>query len=63
MVWNKLKSIKILRILKKIYEILIIIAKNIDVIIHLAGIANDPGADLNEILSWEINVLATTAYR
>jgi len=25
----------------------------------LAGIANDPGADLNETLSWNINVLAT----
>lgn len=33
--------------------------KNIDTVIHLAGIANDPSAILNEKLSWEINVLAT----
>lgn len=30
----------------------------VEVIIHLANIANDPGADLNPILSWEVNVLA-----
>ena len=32
--------------------------ENIDTIIHLANIANDPGAELNPTLSWEINVLA-----
>lgn len=30
-----------------------------DTIFHLAGIANDPAADLNPCASWEVNVLAT----
>lgn len=30
-----------------------------DSIIHLANIANDPGVELNPLLSWEVNVLAT----
>ena len=30
-----------------------------DAIIHLANIANDPGVELNQTLSWEVNVLAT----
>jgi nucleoside-diphosphate-sugar epimerase len=30
-----------------------------DTIFHLAGIANDPSADLNPYASWEVNVLAT----
>jgi len=30
-----------------------------DTIFHLAGIANDPAADLNPYKSWEVNVLAT----
>jgi len=33
--------------------------KNIDHIIHLANIANDPAAELQPELSWEINVLGT----
>tara|TARA_B100001175_G_scaffold314786_1_gene324836 strand:+ start:8344 stop:9285 length:942 start_codon:yes stop_codon:yes gene_type:complete len=33
--------------------------KNIDVVIHLANIANDPAVDLNPTLSWEVNVLST----
>jgi nucleoside-diphosphate-sugar epimerase len=33
--------------------------KNIDSVIHLANIANDPGVELNPLLSWEVNVLAT----
>ena len=32
---------------------------NFEAVIHLSGIANDPSADLNESLSWNINVLAT----
>lgn len=32
----------------------------IDYIIHLANIANDPGVELNPVLSWEINVLHLT---
>ena len=30
-----------------------------DTIFHLAGIANDPCAELNPVASWEVNVLAT----
>jgi len=33
--------------------------KNTDVIIHLANVANDPAVELNPVLSWEINVLAS----
>ncbi len=33
--------------------------KNIDTVVHLANIANDPGVELNSKLSWEVNVLAT----
>jgi nucleoside-diphosphate-sugar epimerase len=32
---------------------------NVDVVIHLANIANDPGVEMNPTLSWEVNVLAT----
>ncbi len=32
---------------------------NVDSIIHLANIANDPGVELNPLLSWDVNVLAT----
>ncbi len=32
---------------------------DIDTIIHLANIANDPGVELNPTLSWEVNVLAS----
>jgi len=31
---------------------------NIDVVIHLANVANDPCSELNSKLSWEVNVLA-----
>ena len=30
-----------------------------DAVIHLANIANDPGVELDQTLSWEVNVLAT----
>lgn len=33
--------------------------RDIEVIVHLANIANDPAVDLSPILSWEVNVLAT----
>ena len=33
--------------------------KNIDTVVHLANIANDPSEELNSELSWEVNVLAT----
>lgn len=32
---------------------------NVDAIIHLAGIANDPCGELDAKLTWEVNVLAT----
>lgn len=32
---------------------------SIDTVIHLANIANDPSVDLNPVLSWEVNVLAS----
>lgn len=33
--------------------------QKVDVVIHLANIANDPAVELNPNLSWEVNVLAT----
>ncbi len=33
--------------------------RKIDIVIHLANIANDPAVELNEGLSWDVNVLAT----
>lgn len=33
--------------------------QDVEVIVHLANIANDPGVELNPNLSWEVNVLAT----
>ena len=33
--------------------------KNIDLIIHLANVANDPAVELNPVLSWEVNVLSS----
>ena len=33
--------------------------EGVQTVIHLAGIANDLGVELNPALSWEINVLAT----
>ncbi len=32
--------------------------EGIDVIIHLANIANDPAVEINPVLSWEVNVLS-----
>jgi nucleoside-diphosphate-sugar epimerase len=33
--------------------------KDVEAVIHLANIANDPSVELNPLLSWEVNVLAT----
>lgn len=33
--------------------------ESFDSVIHLANIANDPGVELNPLLSWEVNVLAS----
>ena len=56
---NYLTKHKNLSIIKKdIREINKIKLKNIYAIIHLANIANDPGVELNQSLSWDVNVLA-----
>ena len=41
-----------------IREIEVIPMKGVNIVIHLANIANDPAVDLNPTLSWEVNVLA-----
>lgn len=57
---NHLKSHKNLTNIKgDVREIDSIRLDNIDAIIHLANIANDPAVELNPTLSWEVNVLAT----
>lgn len=57
---NYLKKNSKLRILKKdLRNITIKDLKNIDCIMHLASIANDPAAELNARLTWDVNVLAT----
>jgi len=33
--------------------------ENVDTVIHLASVANDPCADLDPILTWEVSTLAT----
>ncbi len=57
---NYLKKHKKLKILKK--DIRNLVKKDInkiDCILHLASIANDPAAELDAKLTWEVNVLAT----
>lgn len=57
---NYLKSTKNLTILKlDIRDYEKIPLKGIDVVVHLASIANDPSVELNPKLSWEVNVLAS----
>ena len=57
---NYLKKNKNLKIIKKdIRKLKLKDLKNIDSIIHLASIANDPAAELDAKLTWEVNVLAT----
>ena len=57
---NELKENKNLSIHKvDIRDIDKITMNNIDVVIHLANIANDPSVDLNPVMSWEVNVLAS----
>ncbi len=50
----KLKIIK-----ADIREIETVPMEGVEVVIHLANIANDPCSDLNSKLNWEVNVLAT----
>ena len=57
---NYLKPNKNLKIIKgNILDIENISFKNFDCIIHLANIANDPGVDLDQVMSWEVNALAS----
>ena len=51
------KNLKIIK--KDIINFEEINIKGIDTIVHLANVANDPSVELNPILSWEINVLAS----
>ncbi len=52
-------SNNLLNIKRDIRNIDDLINNEIDTVIHLANIANDPAVELNPSLSWEINVLAT----
>jgi len=57
---NYLKKHKNLKILKKdIRDIVKKDLNSIECIMHLASIANDPAAELNARLTWDVNVLAT----
>ena len=57
---NYLKKHKKLKIIKKdIRNILKKDLNDIDCIMHLASIANDPAAELDAKLTWDVNVLAT----
>lgn len=57
---NYLSDHKNLRIIKEdIRNTDNILMDGVDVVIHLANIANDPCGDLNAKLSWEVNALAT----
>ena len=57
---NYLKHEKNLTVLKfDIRDYQKIPFKNVDTVVHLANIANDPGVELNPKLSWEVNVFAT----
>ena len=54
---TKHPRLKILKI--DIRETDLIPLDEVDVVIHLANIANDPSVELNPNLSWEVNVLAS----
>jgi len=57
---NYLKPSPNLRFIRKPFnEILISELRNIDAVIHLANIANDPSVELMPTFSWETNVLHT----
>ena len=57
---NSIKKHKNLKIIKgDIRNFDALKLKNINTIIHLANVANDPTVELNPNLSWEINVLAS----
>ena len=54
-----LKNEKLEVLKKDVRNIEVSDLKNIDKVVHLANIANDPSVELNSKLSWEVNVLAT----
>ena len=57
---NYLKSRKNLKVIKlDIRNYKKVPLTEIDTVVHLASIANDPSVELNSKLSWEVNVLAT----
>ena len=57
---NYLKRHKRLKIIKDdIRNIKKYSLRSYNSVIHLANIANDPGVELNQALSWEVNVLGT----
>ena len=57
---NYLKKNKNIKILKKdMRDIVEKDVEKIDCILHLASIANDPAAELDANLTWDVNVLAT----
>lgn len=58
---NFLEPNKNLSIIKKFFaEISLDDLENVNAVIHLANVANDPSVELNPVFSWEINVLHTT---
>jgi nucleoside-diphosphate-sugar epimerase len=58
---NFLPEMSDIKILKKYFsEITIEDLEDVEAVIHLANVANDPSVDLNPVLSWEVNVLHTT---
>ena len=56
---NFKKKLKIRKIKKDFRKISNNDLKNIDIVIHLANIANDPGVELHPQISWDVNVLGT----
>jgi len=57
---NYLKEHKNLKVIQEdIRDINKVPMQNIDAVIHLANVANDPCSEIDPKLSWEVNVLAT----
>lgn len=58
---NFLPKHKNLKLINKMFnELIKEDLKNVESVIHLANIANDPSVELNPTFSWEVNVLHTT---
>lgn len=58
---NFLPESKNIKILKKHFsEVSLEDLTDVESVIHLANVANDPSVELNPVLSWEVNVLHTT---